>query len=725
MGKTDRSGKENLRPRPCNYSDIANLKASELKSLCLTNGIDNKFPKKAKIIFLCHALGISTTGNSRITTSGTQNSFLKDVTPKFMCQIKNWTKDLSNVPVIEEVYVKNYLLKTDVIDVKNARSYKLTRPFELKKFIHSVVFTENEPDCTFCILRGMCNSSQSTCADEVKVVFAIIDKLSGEPLGGFCTCTVGCTETCGHIGALLFAASEFLATGKTLAPTCTDILCEWTNPKGSKASPAVASEILAKKPSTQRRTTNDYGKRVAQPDLPDYEAVLNLRAGLLAATQHLRQYVPAVHVLNPRRFTSDETLKNPPIPVPITDLPDSVSFSDSILAHSYEETIETSQMSILSLPKRTFKNDSGIGFEEEATAFYEKCTKMDIDTRKIDTLTFGQASNNEWYDQRRGAITATKFHDVIKVWDGSKKKYESLVKSIMEKKSTDDLKNVPAIKWGRTKEKKAKSEYLTKFTKFHKDLIIEEHGLVVYEKCHFIRGSPDGIVNCACHGRRLLEIKCPYSVRNLTVAEAVKSGKLKYLKLDKGRYHLLTTDTYYSQVQGLMGICGLSLCNLIVWTEKEIVTVPVHFDKNYFEEKIVPSCKDFFRRTVIPRLLIEQETDIVPQNENVEISISPSPANPISPKQHTPKLVIPKRGVCIQQSLDTEDVYKCKQCQKILPEEDILPDNSNASVGCDCPNCSGCDIWFCWPCAKYDEEWASQGDNWYCPSCIRNCDIVY
>ena len=30
-----------------------------------------------------------------------------------------------------------------------------------------------------------------------------------------------------------------------------------------------------------------------------------------------------------------------------------------------------------------------------------------------------------------------------------------------------------------------------------------------------------------------------------------------------------------------------------------------------------------------------------------------------------------------------------------IPEDNILLDNSNASVGCDCLNCGGCDVWFC------------------------------
>jgi len=32
--------------------------------------------------------------------------------------------------------------------------------------------------------------------------------------------------------------------------------------------------------------------------------------------------------------------------------------------------------------------------------------------------------------------------------------------------------------------------------------------------------SPDGIVNCVCHGQGILEIKCPYTHRYESVEEA-------------------------------------------------------------------------------------------------------------------------------------------------------------------------------------------------------------
>ena len=104
---------------------------------------------------MCHALGIPTTGDHNHTNTSTriiavasltylhQKEF-ELLTPRYMSQTQNWTRDLSKVPVIEELYVKNYLLNTNIIDKSSARTYKLSRPFDLKKFVHSVFFCENE-----------------------------------------------------------------------------------------------------------------------------------------------------------------------------------------------------------------------------------------------------------------------------------------------------------------------------------------------------------------------------------------------------------------------------------------------------------------------------------------------------------------------------------------------------------------------------------------------------
>ena len=70
-----------------------------------------------------------------------------------------------------------------------------------------------------------------------------MDKYLGDPYGGFCTCTVRQSERCGHIGAVLFKISHLQSTGALEGPSCTDVLCQWTEPKGSKVHATVFQDL--------------------------------------------------------------------------------------------------------------------------------------------------------------------------------------------------------------------------------------------------------------------------------------------------------------------------------------------------------------------------------------------------------------------------------------------------------------------------------------------------
>jgi len=115
-------------------------------------------------------------------------------------------------------------------------------------------------------------------------------------------------------------------------------------------------------------------------------------------------------------------------------------------------------------------------------------------------------------------------------------------------------------------ESKARQAYINKFQHWHKNFKVTEHGLIVYSEFNFMRGSPDGIVNCSCHGKRLLEIKCSWNAKSMTVLEAVNNRNIKYLEQQNGRFALKqgTQDGYYEQVQGLMGMLNIKDANLVV-----------------------------------------------------------------------------------------------------------------------------------------------------------------
>ena len=75
-----------------------------------------------------------------------------------------------------------------------------------------------------------------------------------------------------------------------------------------------------------RRTTGDFGKKIANPNPLEFDVVLALKANLLQATHHMRQYCPAVKVFNPARFCRN----SPPAPPLVLSLPEKVQADDPI-----------------------------------------------------------------------------------------------------------------------------------------------------------------------------------------------------------------------------------------------------------------------------------------------------------------------------------------------------------------------------------------------------------
>ena len=79
---------------------------------------------------------------------------------------------------------------------------------------------------------------------------------------------------------------------------------------------------------------------------------------------------------------------------------------------------------------------------------------------------------------------------------------------------TQPQNDIPSLKWGRDNEAKARHDYTTLMETKHKNFKTALSGLVINQKYPYVAVSPDGICSCDCHGIRLLEIKCPYKIRD-------------------------------------------------------------------------------------------------------------------------------------------------------------------------------------------------------------------
>lgn len=181
---------------PKSLLEVKRLSLKTLNILCTSYAIDPAWPKSVKINALCHCLGLSTTGSvisglmPHASLNDTQYNDFAGLSPLVLYGLTGWTTNLHNVPSVDDSTVKQYLLQTEFLDEASLRSYKLTRPYQMKSSVHSLQYNDL-PSSSLCIVRAMCNPSQSTSNDDVKLVFIVLDKSSGRPCGAYCTCTVG------------------------------------------------------------------------------------------------------------------------------------------------------------------------------------------------------------------------------------------------------------------------------------------------------------------------------------------------------------------------------------------------------------------------------------------------------------------------------------------------------------------------------------------------------
>jgi len=69
-------------------------------------------------------------------------------------------------------------------------------------------------------------------------------------------------------------------------------------------------------------------------------------------------------------------------------------------------------------------------------------------------------------------------------------------------------------------------------------------------------------MSCQCHGKGVLEVKCPYCHRDDTIEYAVrKDAKFCLQKHDDGSMHLDHGHAYYYQVQTQLFVCEADFCD--------------------------------------------------------------------------------------------------------------------------------------------------------------------
>ena len=210
----------------------------------------------------------------------------------------------------------------------------------------------------------------------------------------------------------------------------------------------------------------------------------------------------------------------------------------------------------------------------------------------IEGETRGQKDNAKWFDMRKNRISSSNFGRVCKRKDNISQ--EKLVSELVNGK---DISHIPAVKYGIDNESNAVSIYAN----YMQPLQILDCGVVISPKMPWLCSSPDRKVIDRDFGFGLMEIKCPYTLRNLRPEDACRDPSF-YCEIVEGKPRLKHKHDYYYQIQGQLGICGLAWCDFVVFFQKGIIIERIKFD-NEFWNKMIAQLTVFYHVHMLHYLL--------------------------------------------------------------------------------------------------------------------------
>ena len=89
-------------------------------------------------------------------------------------------------------------------------------------------------------------------------------------------------------------------------------------------------------------------------------------------------------------------------------------------------------------------------------------------------------------------------------------------------------------RWGCTHEEEALAQYKSFMLQNHREFKVEKCGLYLNPDYPFLGATPDGITSCTCCDTGVVEVKCPFCVKDSTLEEAVEH---KYFCIEKKKMH--------------------------------------------------------------------------------------------------------------------------------------------------------------------------------------------
>ena len=284
----------------------------------------------------------------------------------------------------------------------------------------------------------------------------------------------------------------------------------------------------------------------------------------------------------------------------------SKSNPDAVLFKSIEERAIPTKSNLIVLGIANSVSLENLDDDEKIAKFLRCLCFSDNDVQVIEKMTRTQSKFPRWKEHRKRRLTASKHHDVFtkvniltKPKSFNSSKVTPLVANLIYQ--DNNLDHIEAINWGHDHEEDAtKAFYALEATK-HLDLKTEPAGLFVDKTRAYIGASPDKIMQCTCHGRSVVEIKCPHKIWDKTITDNFKD--LDFITLNtEGNISINEKYRYYAQISSQIVLAKSDQGYFVVWTTKDIFVEKIDRDLIHWS-KVSINLEVFFKSYVVKALL--------------------------------------------------------------------------------------------------------------------------
>ena len=526
-----------------------------------------------------------------------------------------WKSEFEEFPDFTDVAIRSFTSRTG----KQKKGKTCEKPekrgysFFVENYVKDYMLCRKE----YFFIKAKCFLSQGRKADPHQLWMAIGLEAPHHVKKAYCTCRAGANGYCNHALALMHQTRHISELQLKSAPETmskTSQPQEWHKPdrmQGINAQPIMDVTVF--------RTCSD-GAKGARCTLYDACKKHTNEAEKLAEAKEQMSAINPKFGFSAMAQVEDDSTEYVGTRLPRITVPKGSPLSyqlSALEANTDTTSIDTAQFN-LHVCEATGCPDKEHGqtfpmlplticpiMQNERHPVLEKVSVNKDEIQDIEESTRQQRKCQRWYDEKKFRITASTFPQVVKRKTTNHGKFIQNLISKGKNTSAGTEVHKSSLKHGIDNEDKAVEKYSRYMSGINHPVKIFQSGLVINPTHPQYGCSPDRkVFDSAVHPHfGIAEVKCPYTLRNLTPLQAAQYGDNKFpLELIDGKLQLKQDHDHMIQIQTQMALTCTKWCDYIVYTFPGLHIQRIFFNQNMWTNEILPKVDAFYFDHYAPKL---------------------------------------------------------------------------------------------------------------------------